>query len=85
MLTDDTRDPRKMPTRKNMLDAMHWLVRSARTDDSLFFHCKSHVFLCFILCLMGNSDSGHGGQTKDLHGDEIDGFDEGFIFFELCW
>jgi hypothetical protein len=22
-------------------------------------------------------DSGHGGQTKDLDGDEIDGFDEG--------
>jgi metacaspase-1 len=23
-------------------------------------------------------DSGHGGQTKDLDGDEADGFDEGF-------
>ena len=22
-------------------------------------------------------DSGHGGQTKDLDGDEADGFDEG--------
>jgi hypothetical protein len=22
-------------------------------------------------------DSGHGGQTKDLDGDEIDGYDEG--------
>jgi len=22
-------------------------------------------------------DSGHGGQTKDLNGDEVDGFDEG--------
>jgi hypothetical protein len=22
-------------------------------------------------------DSGHGGQTKDLNGDEIDGYDEG--------
>lgn len=24
-----------------------------------------------------NIDSGHGGQTKDLNGDEIDGWDEG--------
>jgi len=42
-----------------MIDAMHWLVRSARSNDSLFFHY-----------------SGHGGQTKDLDGDEIDGLDE---------
>ena len=27
------------------------------------------------LCL----DSGHGGQTPDLDGDEDDGFDEGFL------
>ena len=31
-----------------------------------------HFF--FILLLL---DSGHGGQTKDLDGDEADGFDEG--------
>jgi hypothetical protein len=23
------------------------------------------------------TDSGHGGQTRDLNGDEIDGYDEG--------
>jgi hypothetical protein len=28
----------------------------------------------FTFCV----DSGHGGQTKDLDGDEADGFDEGF-------
>jgi len=38
---------------------MKWLVRDARTNDSLFFHY-----------------SGHGGQTKDLDGDEADGYDE---------
>ena len=32
-----------------------------------------HFF--FILLLL---DSGHGGQTKDLDGDEADGFDEGY-------
>lgn len=25
------------------------------------------------------SDSGHGGQTKDLDGDEADGYDEGAL------
>lgn len=59
VLTDDAENPRNMPTRKNMIDAMHWLVRNARPDDSLFFHY-----------------SGHGGQTKDLDGDELDGLDE---------
>ena len=39
ILTDDSPDPRKQPTRVNVLDAMHWLVRGARPHDSLFFHC----------------------------------------------
>ncbi|KAL4261723.1 peptidase C14B family protein [Pleurotus pulmonarius] len=59
MLTDDSPDPSKLPTRSNILQAMKWLVRSGKPHDSLFFHY-----------------SGHGGQTPDLDGDEIDGFDE---------
>ncbi|KAF8274852.1 caspase domain-containing protein, partial [Lactarius quietus] len=59
VLTDDQRDPRSIPTKTNMLQAMQWLVTGARADDSLFFHY-----------------SGHGGQTKDLNGDEGDGYDE---------
>ncbi|CAE7076486.1 unnamed protein product [Rhizoctonia solani] len=58
-LVDDATDPRKMPTRDNILQAMQWLVRDAKPNDSLFFHY-----------------SGHGGQTKDLDGDEADGYDE---------
>ena len=27
-------------------------------------------------CLSKSVDSGHGGQTKDLDGDEADGYDE---------
>ena len=27
--------------------------------------------------MTSNTDSGHGGQTKDLDGDEADGYDEG--------
>ncbi|KAJ7912081.1 peptidase C14, caspase domain-containing protein [Mycena leptocephala] len=59
VLTDDSPYPRSQPTRKNIIDAMHWLVRDARPHDALFFHY-----------------SGHGGQTKDLDGDEVDGMDE---------
>ncbi|KAI0926150.1 Ca(2+)-dependent cysteine protease [Taiwanofungus camphoratus] len=59
MLTDDSMNPRSIPTKENMLAAMQWLVRGAQPHDSLFFHY-----------------SGHGGQTKDLDGDEEDGYDE---------
>ena len=55
---------------------MQWLVRGAQPNDSLFFHCAappdsvSGVKLTLL-------DSGHGGSTKDLDGDEADGYDEG--------
>lgn len=42
MLTDDARDPRQRPTTRNMIDAMQWLVRDARPNDSLFFHFSGH-------------------------------------------
>lgn len=59
MLTDDSTDPRRRPTRRNVIEAMLWLVEDARPNDSLFFHY-----------------SGHGGQTRDKDGDEVDGYDE---------
>ncbi|KAK0431431.1 caspase domain-containing protein [Armillaria borealis] len=59
MLTDDSTNPRQQPTRRNMIDAMLWLVKDAQPNDSLFFHY-----------------SGHGGQTRDKDGDEVDGYDE---------
>jgi hypothetical protein len=40
VLTDDNEDPHSQPTRKNLLDAMRWLVENAQPDDALFFHCK---------------------------------------------
>jgi len=42
MLTDDTRDARKLPTRENILQAMRWLVTDAQPNDSLFFHYSGH-------------------------------------------
>ncbi|RFU32523.1 Acting on peptide bonds (peptidase), partial [Scytalidium lignicola] len=59
ILTDDQQNPMSQPTKQNILRAMHWLVKDAQPNDSLFFHY-----------------SGHGGQTKDLDGDEPDGYDE---------
>ncbi|KAL9079525.1 MAG: hypothetical protein Q9157_001583 [Trypethelium eluteriae] len=59
ILTDDQQNPMSQPTKANILRAMHWLVKDAQPNDSLFFHY-----------------SGHGGQTKDLDGDEDDGYDE---------
>ena len=59
LLTDDQHNPMSQPTKANILRAMHWLIKDARPNDSLFFHY-----------------SGHGGQTKDLDGDEDDGYDE---------
>lgn len=56
---------------------MRWLVRDARPHDSLFFHCTLICHLCVVHVMDFYSDSGHGGQTKDLDGDEEDGYDEG--------
>ncbi|KAJ6520859.1 caspase domain-containing protein [Mycena vulgaris] len=70
VLTDDSPHARAQPTRQNMTDAMHWLVKGAQPHDALFFHCKSHLF-----------HYGHGGQTPDLDGDEVDGYDD--VIFPL--
>jgi hypothetical protein len=42
MLTDDARNPRQLPTVRNITDAMQWLVRDAKPNDSLFFHFSGH-------------------------------------------
>lgn len=38
MLTDDNPNPRAVPTRQNMIQAMRWLVSGAKPNDALFFH-----------------------------------------------
>ena len=48
----------------------------------LYFSIVSS-FYKFLFRSYSLLDSGHGGQTKDLDGDEADGFDEGcFILFK---
>ena len=82
MLMDQTTNPRQMPTRRNMIDAMKWLVKDARPHGSLFFHCKEIFHRdCSWLQLVLYLDSGHGGQIPDTDGDEMSGFDEGGLNF----
>jgi hypothetical protein len=76
ILTDDATNQRQLPTKKNIIDAMRWLVRDAKCHDALLFHCRSNCVPPIIISHF-RADSGHGGQTKDLNGDEIDGHDEG--------
>ena len=80
MLTDDNTNPRSQPTRKNILNAMRWLVEDARANDALFFHCS---WAQMPNVLNDNvdfaADSGHGGKTRDMDGDELDGWDEGDV------
>jgi len=42
ILTDDQAHPMSQPTKANMLRAMHWLVKDARPNDSLFIHFSGH-------------------------------------------
>ncbi|OCF55078.1 metacaspase [Kwoniella mangroviensis CBS 10435] len=42
MLTDDTNDPRTLPTRENIIKGMRWLVEGAQRDDALFLHYSGH-------------------------------------------
>jgi hypothetical protein len=44
ILTDDQQNPMSQPTKQNILRAMHWLVKDAQPNDSLFFH-YSGIFL----------------------------------------
>ncbi|OMJ12727.1 Metacaspase-1 [Smittium culicis] len=42
ILTDDQKNPNRLPTRNNILKAMKWLVSDAKKNDSFFFHYSGH-------------------------------------------
>lgn len=42
VLTDDTTDPRFMPTKENIFKYFKWLVDGAQPGDSLFLHYSGH-------------------------------------------
>ncbi|PIL26984.1 hypothetical protein GSI_10122 [Ganoderma sinense ZZ0214-1] len=43
ILAEDDYDPRRHPTKVNIIDALHWLVKGAQPGDQLFFHYSGHV------------------------------------------
>ena len=51
LLTDDQQNPMSQPTKSNIIRAMHWLVKDAKPNDSLFFH-YSGAFLSHIAPLL---------------------------------
>ncbi|RKF82244.1 Metacaspase-1 [Golovinomyces cichoracearum] len=75
ILTDDQHNPVGQPTKQNILRAMHWLVKNAQPNDSLFFHFSGKTLIIELL-VFSDTSLGHGGQTKDIDGDEEDGYDE---------
>ncbi|KAJ3104728.1 Ca(2+)-dependent cysteine protease [Phlyctochytrium planicorne] len=42
ILTDDAKDPKRMPTKKNILEAIAWLRKDIGPRDSLYFHFSGH-------------------------------------------
>ncbi|KAF3336068.1 metacaspase-1-like isoform X1 [Carex littledalei] len=42
MLTEEERDPYKIPTKQNLRMAMYWLVQGCQPGDSLVFHYSGH-------------------------------------------
>jgi hypothetical protein len=74
ILTDNQQNPISQPTKQNILRGMHWLVKDAMPNDSLFFHYSGELlsrFVCASLTL-----AGHGGQIKDLDNNKENGYDE---------
>lgn len=39
---EDERDPRRIPTKRNIRDAMRWLVYGCQPGDSLLFYYSGH-------------------------------------------
>jgi len=59
---------------------MRWLVEGAHPDDALFFHCEwAETPSVLNADVDFTADSGHGGRTRDMDGDEVDGYDEGDV------
>lgn len=57
ILTDDQQNPMSQPTKANILRAMHWLVKDAQPNDSLFFHYSGESAWMMLLSAV-ISDSG---------------------------
>lgn len=58
LLTDDDRR-NVLPTRREIFRALSWLIKGARKDDSLFFHCEPRFEPLFWHHLQPMSDHCH--------------------------
>ena len=67
ILTDDQKRPKSQPTKRNILCAMHWLVKDARPNDSLLFHYSGNTS-CFLYWYRWPF-LGHGSLVEDPSGD----------------
>ena len=93
MLTDDSRNQRQIPTREYCMlisfsqwHQIEYLVYSSMPSNGWSKLPLPMTLSSFTVCFHQSTqaftshnhiDSGHGGQTKDLDGDEADGYDEG--------
>jgi metacaspase-1 len=56
VLTDEPYlNPKYMPTKRNILNALRWLVKDAQPGDCLFFHCEFHN--CHFIKTFGDPSS----------------------------
>lgn len=55
ILTDEEKDPHRIPTRRNMVEAMRWLMSGVSSGDSLVFHFSGH----------GSQRPCHGSEEND--------------------
>ncbi|KAK9819981.1 hypothetical protein WJX72_004748 [[Myrmecia] bisecta] len=55
LMTDDQADPNLVPTRRNILQGLRWLVQGCQPGDSLFFHYSGH----------GSQTADYSGDERD--------------------
>nr|GEV56026.1 hypothetical protein [Tanacetum cinerariifolium] len=63
ILTAEESDRSRIPTKRNIEEALRWLVHGCQSGDSL----RDSLMFYY---------SGHGTRVRDQNGDEIDGYDE---------
>ncbi|XP_021744823.1 metacaspase-1-like [Chenopodium quinoa] len=61
MLTEDERDPYRVPTKQNIRMAMAWLVAGCRAGDSLVFHFSGH----------GSQQRNYNGDEVDVYDETL--------------
>ncbi|KHN33530.1 Metacaspase-1 [Glycine soja] len=60
VLTEEEKDANLIPTKRNILESLKWLVKDCKSEDSLVFYFSGHGLQ----------------QPEYCKGDEIDGLDE---------